>query len=145
MHTYHAFQQLWEMACARHLGLVKLPIVCVNVDNYYEPFREMLERAYEDELIKLLPEQIVHFASNSEEAVRWIEEEIEGKDAKKIPALKRRMTSFRGGSFYSTPPIIDAEPGSSANDFASVKFWSGIGLTFAAGIVLGVTMGRKRS
>jgi hypothetical protein len=133
------------MACSRHLGLVKLPIVCVNVDNFYEPFREMLERAHEDELIKLLPEQIVHFASNSEEAIRWIEEEIEGRDTKKIPALQRRMTSFRGGSFYSTPPFVGAEPGSSANNLVSFKFWSRIGLTFAAGMVLGVTMGRKKS
>lgn len=133
------------MACARHLGLVKLPIVCVNVDNYYDPFREMLERAYEDELIKLLPEQIVHFASNSEEAIRWIEEEKEGRDTNKIPALKRRMTSFQRGSFFSAPPFMDGEPWSSVKNVAKFKFWSGIGLTFAAGIVLGVTMGRKKS
>jgi hypothetical protein len=36
-------EKLWEMACSRQIGLSTLPIVCVNVDGFYEPFRTMLE------------------------------------------------------------------------------------------------------
>ena len=52
------------MACARHLGMISTPIVCVNVNNYYEPFRQMLKQAYDDSLIKLKPSEIIHFASS---------------------------------------------------------------------------------
>jgi predicted Rossmann-fold nucleotide-binding protein len=71
------WDELWEMACARHLNLNQLPIVCVNVDGFYEPFRQMLQQAWDDELIKLPPSQIVHFAPNAEDAVRWIETETQ--------------------------------------------------------------------
>jgi hypothetical protein len=67
------YPKLWEMACARNIGLTKLPIVCVNVDGYYEPFKMMLNRAYEEELTKLQPQEIVHFAATAEDAIRWIE------------------------------------------------------------------------
>jgi len=67
------WDELWEMACARHLELNTLPIVCVNVDGYYEPFREMLHRAYEDKLIRMEPEQIIWFADTAEDAVRFVE------------------------------------------------------------------------
>jgi len=67
------WDELWEMACARHLNLNQLPIVCVNVDGYYEPFREMLDRAYYDELISLPPNEIVNFATSAEEAIMFVE------------------------------------------------------------------------
>lgn len=70
------WDELWEMACARHLNLNTLPIVCVNVDGYYEPFREMLNRAYADELIRLPPHEIVQFASSAEDAIRFVEGEM---------------------------------------------------------------------
>jgi predicted Rossmann-fold nucleotide-binding protein len=88
------------MACARTLGLVQLPIVCVNVDKYYEPFRAMLHRAYEDELIKLRPEEIVHFASTVEEAVRWIEMEVEKSAGKDKKTFDRRSSELNRSSFY---------------------------------------------
>jgi hypothetical protein len=60
-----------------------MPIVCVNVEKYYEPFREMLERAYEDELIKSKPEEIVYFASTVEEAIQWVEIQAENASKEK--------------------------------------------------------------
>jgi len=153
------WDELWEMACARHLGLISLPIVCVNVNSYYDPFREMLERAYEDELIKLPPHEIVHFASTAEEAVRWIEGEKSGNQkepgkpaARKASVLKRssfmspesgifrRMSSIHSFVIEETPRLTkwDELPG-----------WARFGITFAAGSLFGIaTMqwnGRNRS
>jgi len=101
------WDELWEMACSRHLGLVDLPIVCINVDNYYEPFQKMLDRAHKDALIKLPPAQIVHFASNVKEAVEWCEAEVaknKAKAAENPRKLARRSSDWKRSSFYSTPP-----------------------------------------
>jgi predicted Rossmann-fold nucleotide-binding protein len=68
------WDELWEMACARNIGLTSLPIVCVNTNGYYGSFLEMLERAYRDQLTKLRPDEILHFEETAEGAVRWIEE-----------------------------------------------------------------------
>ena len=136
------------MACARHLGLVKLPIVVVNVDQYYEPFREMLDRAYDDELIKLLPEQIVHFSSTAEAAVRWIEQETDdGYKRKQLPTIKRRLSSFRRGSFYSPPPIVQDEYNASILKRlnGAVTTWPGIGAAFALGVAAGIIMSRSKT
>ena len=69
-------QQLWEMACAKNLGFVHYPIICVNIDGYYEPFRMMLQRAYEDELLKVKPENVIHFTNTSIEAIQYIETQV---------------------------------------------------------------------
>ncbi|CAJ1947199.1 unnamed protein product [Cylindrotheca closterium] len=101
------WDELWEMACARHLGLVDLPIVCINVDNYYEPFQKMLDRAHKDKLIKLPPAQIVHFAANVKEAVEWCEAEAAKNAAKRAShnpkVLPRRSSEWRKSSFFSSP------------------------------------------
>ena len=98
------------MACSRHLGLVDLPIVCINVDNYYEPFQKMLNRAHKDELIKLPPEQIVHFAASVQDAISWCEAEAAKNDAKRATQnpkkLARRSSEWKRSSFYSSPPGV---------------------------------------
>lgn len=38
-----------------------MPIVCVNVDNYYDNFRAILSRAHKDELLYKHPTEILHF------------------------------------------------------------------------------------
>ena len=55
------WDELWEMACARHVGFHSMPIVCVNVDGYYDNFRVILDRAHEEELLYKHPREIVHF------------------------------------------------------------------------------------
>lgn len=107
------WDELWEMACARHLNLNKLPIVCVNVDGYYEPFREMLQRAYSDKLIHLPPDDIVRFASGAEDAVRF----VEGQDIKEIATRDQRK-----------PRVNFRSP------------WYAMTLTFVAGTLLGIAM-----
>lgn len=80
------------MTCARNIGITKLPIVCINVDGYYEPFRLMLERAHQDKLLYNQPDYLIHFEPTAEKAVKWIEEEVENLKAgkRKISVLKRR-------------------------------------------------------
>lgn len=73
------WDELWEMACARGIGLSNVPIVCVNCDGYYDPFYEMLVRAYDDKLTKFLPDELVHFESTAEAAVQWVEAICNGK------------------------------------------------------------------
>merc|ERR1712071_119637 len=89
------WDELWEMACARNVGFTSLPIVCVNVDGYYESFRSMLERAYSDKLIHHPPDYLVHFEPNSQLAVKWIEEQAmkSGGYVSKAIASAVKMTS----------------------------------------------------
>lgn len=58
---------------ALQIGLIDIPIVCVNVDGYYEPFRLMLDRAYKDNLLYKDPASLLHFEASSEEAVNYVE------------------------------------------------------------------------
>jgi hypothetical protein len=129
------------MACARHLGLVDLPIVCVNVDDYYGPFLEMLNRAYEDELIKLMPHEIVHFAPTAEEAIRWIEAEKEGNQKETKPTISRRSSALKRSSFMS--PIMNGNYSEQSRE-VSFADWSRIGLIFAAGLACGVALTSAR-
>ncbi len=67
------WDELWDMACARHIGFHALPIVCVNVDGYYDNFKAILLRAHEDKLLKKSPQDILYFEDSAEAAVKWIE------------------------------------------------------------------------
>jgi predicted Rossmann-fold nucleotide-binding protein len=107
------WDELWEMACARHLNLNQLPIVCVNVGGFYEPFRQMLEQAWDDELIKMPPEDIVHFAPNAEEAVRWVEletERLKNGDSSKKTRRDRRSFGRNNKSLLQRTSFFSASP-----------------------------------
>jgi hypothetical protein len=43
-----------------------MPIVCVNVDGYYDSFKDILERAHADELLYKHPRDILHFEETPE-------------------------------------------------------------------------------
>lgn len=77
------WDELWEMVCARNLGFTDIPIVCVNVDGYYDPFRAMLDRAYGDRLIRKEPEEILHFEPDSASAVLWVESAAKASQKRK--------------------------------------------------------------
>ena len=62
------------MACAKNINLFHKPIICVNVDGFYNDFRNMLIRADNDKLMRLKPEEIISFADSAEEAIRIMEE-----------------------------------------------------------------------
>jgi len=67
------FDELWEMACARNINLMDIPIVCINIKGFYDPFLQMLNRVFEDQLIKKQPHELVHFVHKGMEAVQYIE------------------------------------------------------------------------
>ena len=73
------WDELMEMACAKNLGLMDLPIVCVNVDGYYDSLGQMFHRGNQDGLIKLMPHEIFRFESTSIAAVKFIELETFSK------------------------------------------------------------------
>uniref|UniRef100_A0A7S1UNC4 Cytokinin riboside 5'-monophosphate phosphoribohydrolase n=1 Tax=Grammatophora oceanica TaxID=210454 RepID=A0A7S1UNC4_9STRA len=144
------WDELWEMACARNIGLSTLPIVVVNVDGYYEPFAQMLQKAYDDSLIKLKPEQIVHFVATPQEAVQWAELQSEATpDIPQQPKLQKRTSTLKRSSFMSMDYFrrIGSANTSNSSSFDengfmnegswSLPVWS---LSFAAGVALGVGM-----
>jgi len=153
------WDELWEMACARNIGLTNIPIVVVNADNYYSPFREQLERSYKDDLIKLKPHEVVHFVDTAEEAVRWIEDEttVETSKQSSMPKLKRRASVLRSNSFMVSPSIVDwfreslARPktwdtkgmlGHEELSWAIIPSWA---VPFAAGLAIGFTLTSVRN
>jgi predicted Rossmann-fold nucleotide-binding protein len=105
------WDELWEMACARNIGLADLPIVCVNTDGYYDGFRAMLERAHADGLTKLRPGDILHFEDGPEGAVRWIEEQCRekaragegGRAAGAVVSPQQRAKVLRSSSVLAPP------------------------------------------
>lgn len=155
------------MACARHLNLNQLPIVCVNVDGFYEPFRAILDHAYDDELIRLPPHEIVHFAPSAEAAVRWIEGEkvllisdgtagaaastttTRGRSKNgRRKGWKKRMSLIRLSSFFSASPYQQQDTSRSSSFYPvddddesedwSSSPWIYITFAFVTGTLLGV-------
>jgi len=145
-HCCLIFIELWEMACARHLGMISTPIVCVNVNNYYEPFRQMLKQAYDDSLIKLKPSEIIHFASTAEEAVRWIESVQESSVALGGKTKKNETESSLGS--YSKTEVVNEKRNhpseiscsQNASDKSIQASWIKTSLVFAGGIILGLAL-----
>lgn len=149
------WDELWEMACARQIGLSQLPIVCVNVDGFYEPFRTMLERAGKDKLLHLEPSKIVHFEDTAEDAVKWIEnmECSELTDVK----VKKRPSALRRSSFLHNPILgksdswlngVISKSASIVTEVIQVRTespWFRGSAIFAAGISIGFLISRGRS
>lgn len=141
--------QLWEMACARGIGLTNLPIVCVNVDGYYENFRQMLLRAHEDELTYMEPDEILHFEDTAQCAVRWLEEKVASSredeaSSSSRPKLMTRKSVLRKSSFISAPVTPNGSNNSFGrwkngelvlNDSWAIPRWT---LTFVAGLAVGL-------
>mmetsp|Transcript_13128 Transcript_13128/g.36005 ORF Transcript_13128/g.36005 Transcript_13128/m.36005 type:complete len:320 (+) Transcript_13128:2-961(+) len=137
------WDELWEMACARHLGLIDLPIVCVNVNDYYAPFEEMLHRAYEDDLLKKHPQDIVHFTSSPEEAVQWIEAEQAGQN-KDNKSILRKASVLKRSSFMSPEAGVFRRRASMGTEtpsrfaaFDELPLWPTLGMTFVVGALCG--------
>lgn len=68
------WDELWEVACARQLGVGKSgPICLVNTDGYYDGFVLQLERAHADRLLHKPPKEFLQVCSNPIEALDWCE------------------------------------------------------------------------
>ena len=141
------WDELWEMACARGIGLSSLPIVCVNCDGYYDPFREMLERAYREQLTKCRPHELVHFCEAPEEAVRWVEAYCAAAErhhhAKKTPHASLTSALLRKSSLLHVPATNGRGNGMVEDRWWTVLLYVAVG--FVAGAVVGATAsGRQR-
>lgn len=138
------FDELWEMVCAKQIGLIDMPIVCVNVSGYYDSFRNMLDRAHSDKFLYKLPNELLHFESTSVKAVEYIENVLArrikcpknitaGKDRifmeRKPSVLERMMSS------YNIPTIFQSN-----RDHASTSTRSG-SLSLALAFLVGMSTG----
>lgn len=136
-HTNSNVVQLWEMACTRNLGLSHIPIVCVNVDGYYEAFRNMLDRAYEDKLTKLSPSEIIHFEPTAEDAVRWIED-YHRVERDTTPTLRKREKPIlckETSLLHSPTTELDSQVKSASKNFVSAA--TKALLVFSVGMIAG--------
>lgn len=94
------FDELFEYACARNIGISQMPIVCINVNGYYNALLQLLERAYQDQLTKLKPLEIIHFVDTAEEAVRWVEL-VQDQQQEPLVQPRARPSALRESSFLS--------------------------------------------
>ncbi len=75
------FDELWEMVCSKQIGLIDIPICCVNVDGYYDSFSQMLKRAKTDRFLYKNPGELLCFVESSAEAIEYIEKVTGSKRA----------------------------------------------------------------
>jgi hypothetical protein len=139
------------MACARHIGLHHLPIVCVNTDGYYDPFMTILQRAHSEGLLYKHPTEIVHFEESSEAAVRWVENFLadpenikKRREVKRRSSMLKRMESNLSGNAVSawgrmTSFFGDANVTNSKEKDSSMLIFNNI-LVFAAGLSVGLLL-----
>jgi len=155
------WDELWEMACARHIGLHHMPIVCVNIDGYYDNFMAQLLRAHEEELLYKHPKEIVHFEDTSEAAVLWIERFLadpeninKGKEVKKRSSMLKRAESNISGnaispwarmaSFFGDATREESEWAKIQMKMPTNPRFNSI-IAFAVGLAVGLVLGTKRS
>ena len=145
------------MACSKQIGIIDIPIVCVNIDGYYDSFSSILQRAHEDQFLYKRPEDILHFEPNSEKAVEWIEKFIVHKKVRKkvtvidnarISAIQKKTISRKPSalkrmmSVFNLPSDIDF----SAEESATRNFaYSSISLTYFALFSAGLALGLMKS
>mmetsp|Transcript_29783 Transcript_29783/g.35416 ORF Transcript_29783/g.35416 Transcript_29783/m.35416 type:complete len:312 (-) Transcript_29783:146-1081(-) len=119
------FDELWEMASSLSLGFVNIPIVCVNIDGYYDPFADMLQRAHTDGLLYAKPHDLIHFETTSVLAVQWIEAEIE-----KRQKIDDNNSSSVGGGEQKL--ILRKTPSSTVRKFFSIFFSNTLSRLFSS-------------
>lgn len=81
-------EELMEIITWKQLGLFTGTIIILNINNYYSPLIEMLNRAIEQNFMRKEHKAIWQIATNPQEAVKAIEEATEWRsDARKIAAI----------------------------------------------------------
>ena len=86
------------MACSKQIGIIDIPIVCINLDGYYDSFYSMLQRAHQDQFLYKHPEEILHFEPNSEKAIEWVEKVIHEKQYLKKMQHQEEDEAMVGGN-----------------------------------------------
>eukprot|EP00283_Hemiselmis_rufescens_P022775 CAMPEP_0173438100 /NCGR_PEP_ID=MMETSP1357-20121228/19406_1 /TAXON_ID=77926 /ORGANISM="Hemiselmis rufescens, Strain PCC563" /LENGTH=188 /DNA_ID=CAMNT_0014403353 /DNA_START=19 /DNA_END=582 /DNA_ORIENTATION=+ len=68
------WDELWEAVCEVGLGFMPgVPIICVSVDGYYQPFKDMVERGKKDKMIYPGIDELLLFAHDAETALNSAE------------------------------------------------------------------------
>jgi len=133
------FDELCLVVSLRSLRLKDLPIVCVNIDGFYDPFAEMLNKANENNLLYYTNfEDLVHFETTSVGAIDWIEAKIDEKN-KATVQTEQKHNEARTSIFSRF--LSGKQKGKSGNrntmrEKQGVQLVSML-LAFAAGVVLG--------
>lgn len=137
------------MACSRQIGIINIPIVCVNIDGYYDPFKAILERAHDDHFLYKHPKEILHFEPDSQSALEWIENYITNKNkenqqqCKEKKIVRRQSTLKRMMSVFNVPINPSLLQDDIDEDDRSLSSWinsdtlSCIAL-FSAGVAVGM-------
>ena len=82
------FEELMEIITWKQLGLFSGAIIILNINNYYNPLIEMLNRAVEENFMREEHKTIWQVATTPEEAIVAIKEAIGWReDARKIAAI----------------------------------------------------------
>jgi uncharacterized protein (TIGR00730 family) len=81
-------EELMEIITWKQLGLFSGTIIILNINNYYTPLIEMLERAVEERFMREEHRAIWQVATTPQEAIEMLNNGIEWvKDARKIAAI----------------------------------------------------------
>jgi len=143
------FDELWEMACAKQIGLIDYPIVCVNIDGYYDPFYSMLQRAHKDQFLYKHPDEILQFESNSKKAIDFIESFVARKknaeagtvdSSRNSDVVKQnivRRTSFMKRMMSTMNVSISFGSCKDEEDLGKGNIFLMLGVVFTAGLALG--------
>lgn len=133
------------MACAKQIGLISIPIVCVNVNGYYDPFQKMLDRAHEDSFLYKLPTDILHFEDSSVEAIQYIEKQYAAKATEerknKVTLAKKKLQRNpsmlkRMMSAFNAPTDVDTNDDVNFERAKEIR----LPLVFIMGIAVGIVM-----
>lgn len=66
------WEELWEIAVQRQIGATTAPLVCIDCDGFYQPFREQLAAAAQHGLLYGPADHLVTFAATPTAAVELI-------------------------------------------------------------------------
>lgn len=100
------WDELWEAACLKGIGLSATPICVVDVNGFYEGFRMQLQRAQDDLLLYGDPDRLVHFETTPEGALNWCEAQL--KDPDRVKRNRQTQPTKRISSATSVPATGDA-------------------------------------
>jgi hypothetical protein len=131
------------MACTRQHGISDQPIVCVNVQGFYDPFQIMLNQAYQEGLIEIPPQDIVHFEDTPEDAIRWVEDEKAGLHRHHHQHQQLAATTTRK-QFMSTFPKVSKIFVLSLSSLENIPSILHLGMALATGVIVGVAFGQPK-
>uniref|UniRef100_A0A6U2D5V3 Cytokinin riboside 5'-monophosphate phosphoribohydrolase n=1 Tax=Hemiselmis andersenii TaxID=464988 RepID=A0A6U2D5V3_HEMAN len=84
------WDELWEAVCQVGLGFMRgVPLICVSVDGYYQPFHDMVKRGQQDMLVYKGMDDFLLFEKDAESALNSAESwhaQGKSKAARKLTA-----------------------------------------------------------